>query len=445
MAEKKTGPVKPPIIDATARASEKDKPAPEGKTAGAAGTDQKPAAAEAPPKTGPSAKPGPQSSAASSAPNDKPKQSAPKSVSEPGGQSGAEPSGATKPALPWTPLAVTAGAGALVGLALAYGLASFGFWPQQQGQGEALAQIDARATRLENAIASRETESQEIIDRINALETEIAAIDPASTDGLAAQSDLNALSGQIGELSSRIDALAAGASGDEVAQVADTLSELSTRIDDLAGRLDAVEPQVADIQPVIEAAQTRLDDLDARIASQSDFEAVAAERDRATRLPAALGALEAAIASGQPFAAQLASVETLLPDLEISSQVRTAANGGVPSAGGLLDQLRTAIPEILAARPRDEQAGWAQTLLDQAASAIALRPTDGDTPQALVGRTEAALAAGDLQAARTAFSALPDPMQSAAPGFDRALDRAIAVSALLEAARTGIAPAEAGQ
>jgi hypothetical protein len=445
MAEKKTGPVKPPIIDATARASEKDKPAPESKTAGAAGTDQKPAAAEAPLKTGPSTKSGTQSSTASLDPDGKPKQSAPKSGPEPSARSKAEPAGATKPALPWAPLAATAGAGALLGLSLAYGLASFGFWPQQQGQGDALSQMDARATRLESAIASRETESQEIIDRINALESEIAAIEPASTDGLAAQSDLNALSGRIGELSNRIEAIAAGASGDEVAEVADTLSGLSSQIDDLAGRLDTLEPQMAEARPVIETALTRLDDLDARIASQSDFEAVAAERDRATQLPAALGALEAAIASGQPFAAQLASVETLLPDLEISSQVRTAANAGVSSASGLLAQLRTAIPEILAARPRDEQAGWAQTLIDQAASAIALRPTDGDTPQALVGRTEAALDAGDLEAARTEFSALPADMQAAAPDFARALEQTIAVNALLDAARSGIAPAEAGQ
>ncbi len=448
MAEKKTGPVKPPIIDATARPSDKDKPAPESKTAETAKTSQKPEPAQATPKSAQATKPDPKPTSGSgvtgTASDDKPKPSPAKAGSEAGTAAKAEQPSALA-ALPLVPLAATAGAGALVGLALAYGLASFGYWPQQPGQAPDLSEFDARAARLESAIASREAESEQIADRINGLEAQIAGIEPASTEGLAAQADLDTMSAQIGELSSRIEAIAAGASGDEVSEVANNLSGLSTQIGDLANRLDTLEPQIAETQPMLETAMTRLDDLDARIASQSDFEAVAAERDRATQLPAALGALETAIASGQPFAAQLASVETLLPDLEISSQVRTAANAGVASASGLLAQLRAAIPEILAARPRDEQAGWAQTLLDQAASAIALRPTDGDTPQALVGRTEAALDAGELDAARAAFSALPDPMQSAAPQFARGLDRAIAVEALLDAARSGIAPAEASQ
>lgn len=449
MAEKKSGPVKPPIINATARAAEKDKPAPEGKAAAAAGADEKPVAAEAPLKTGPATKSAGQPAAGPAAdtrtPEEKTKQSAPKPEAQAGAAPKTEQTRAAGAALPFVPLVATGGAGALVGLALAYGLASFGFWPQPTTTTPDLSQFDARATRLESVIASRETESEQMVDRITALEAQIAGIEPASTEGLAAQADLDALSGQLGELSSRIEAIAAGASGDEVSEVADNLSGLSAQIEDVAGRLDTLEPQMAEVRPVIEAALTRLDDLDARIADQSDFEAVAAERDRATQLPAALGALESAIASGQPFAAQLAGVETLLPDLDIPSQARAAANSGVAPASGLLAQLRAAIPQMLAARPQDEQASWAQTLIDQAASAIALRPTEGDTPQALVGRTEAALDAGDLDAARTAFSALPDAMQAAAPGFADALEEAIAVEALLDAARSGSAPVEAAQ
>jgi hypothetical protein len=100
---------------------------------------------------------------------------------------------------------------------------------------------------------------------------------------------------------------------------------------------------------------------------------------------------------------------------------------------------------MLAAVPPDPQANWAQTLLDQAASTLALRPTDGDSPQGLVGRTEAALAAGDLAAAQTAFAALPQPMQAAAPGFDRELARAQSAQALLETVRSADPVAEAAQ
>src|SRR5690606_38131828 len=91
----------------------------------------------------------------------------------------------------------------------------------------------------------------------------------------------------------------------------------------------------------------------------------------------------------------------------------------------------------------DPEAGWAETLLDQAASTLALRPTEGNSPQALVGRTEAALASGDLDGAEDAFGALPAPMQDAAPGFAEALDATQAARALIAAARA-IDPAAAG-
>ena len=203
MAEKKTGPVKPPIIDATARPSDKDKPAPESTTAETAKTSQKPEPAQATPKSAQATKPDPKPTSGSgvtgTASDDKPKPSPAKAGSEAGTAAKAEQPSALA-ALPLVPLAATAGAGALVGLALAYGLASFGYWPQP-GQAPDLSQFDARATRLESAIASREAESEQIADRINGLEAQIAGIEPASTEGLAAQADLDAMTGQIGELS----------------------------------------------------------------------------------------------------------------------------------------------------------------------------------------------------------------------------------------------------
>lgn len=447
MTEKKSGPVKPPIIDATARQSEKDKPAPQDTAAQTPKASQKPE--PAPLKSGSAskseAKPTSGSSAKTERPDDTPKPSATAPNTDTGPAPKPKQPATKQGPLPFAPLAATAGVGALVGLALAYGLAGFGLWPQQEAPAPDLTQFDARAARLESAIAARAAENEQMADTINALEGQIAGIAPISTDGLAAQDDIDALNTQLSELSNRIEAIAAGASGDEVAEVADTLSGLSSRIDDVAGRIEAIEPEIAQALPALETALSRLDDLDARIANQSQFEAVAAERDRATQIPAALGALETAIASGEPFAAQLATVETLLPDLEISPQVRAAANSGAASAGGLLVQLRAAIPDILAARPRDAQAGWAETLFDQAASAIALRATDGDTPQALVGRTEAALDAGDLAAAKTAFGSLPVDMRNAAPAFAQALDQSIAVESLIDAARSGTAPAEAAQ
>lgn len=410
MTDKKPGPVKPPIIDAKPRPSDKpaeEKPAPKPEEAAA-----EPSPAAAKPEA---AKPDPA-----------PKAEPPKADTLPSGPGAA-------PLLPLGPLVTAAGAGALIGLGLAYGLASFGFWPQADDSG-ALTAVETRAAQLENTLAARESETAEFAARLDTIEGQLAGIEarePISTEGLAAQADFEALATQLTELSARVDAVAAGATGEEAAEVAATLTTLSGEIDTLAQRLDAVEPQIAEFDSIV----ARLDDLDARIADQADFEAVAAERDQLAQLPAALGALETAIAAGTPFAAPLAELEAILPALEIPEQARAAAATGATPPAELLARFRAAIPAILAARPQDGTAGWAETLLGQAASTLALRPTDGDSPQGLVGRTEAALASGDLENAQTAFASLPEPMRAAAPGFAEALAQSRAAQALLQSAR----------
>lgn len=493
MADKKSGPVKPPIIDAKARSAggsddtttpkttpdatasgtvKPDAPAPSTPTASASAAP-KPAeaavkasptapatASEATPKPGvsePSAvkpeatKPSPTLSGPDAAKADPakpdaqkpgaPKPEAPKPTS-PSGAASLPPTRSAASAVPLAPLAVTAGAGALIGLALAYGLASFDMWPATDNTDpSALADLESRTAGIEEAIGEQQAQTADATSRIDALESnlatrfdEIAGATPA-TEGLAAQSDLDALSSQIEEVSTRLDALAAGASGDESSQIAGQINALSEDLATLTERLGAIEPQIADIAPAVEDAQTRLDDLDARIVDQPAFDAVSADRDRFARLPAALDALEDAINSGAPFASELAETESLLPSLSVPEDARALAASGVSSSSQLLADFRTAIPAILAARPQDPEANWAQSLLDQAASAIALRPTDGDGPQATVGRVETALETGDLAAAQENFSALPDPMRSAAGGFGTDLDNAIAATTLLSEAR----------
>lgn len=444
MVEKKSGPVKPPIIDAKPRPS--DKPAPEKaaepSTQAAAASTPTPAQAvkkDAPKPETPKTEP----DKVQATETGSPKSESPK-------PSGTGP--ATPPAAPQTsigPLLAAAAGGGLIGLALAYAIASFGLWPQSAAD-PGLSALESRTAQLEAGLSERDGETSEFETRIEDLELQLATFDepePVSTEMLAAQADLDTLASRITELSARIEAVAAGATGDEVTDVAQNLTGLSSQVSALTERLDAIEPQIAETAPALEAAMIRLDALDARIADQSDFEAVTSQRDRVAQLPAAITALEAGIAAGQPFSTQLAQVETLLPTLSIAQESRDAAASGVTSPAELLGQLRAAIPAMLAAMPRDPQANWAQTLLDQAASTLALRPTEGDSPQGLVGRTEAALATGDLAAAEAAFAALPEPMRAAAPGFAQDLAQTQNAQALLEMVRAAdpMAEAEAAQ
>lgn len=458
MAEKKSGPVKPPIIDAKPRTADADKQPP--RAAGAVPPAQKASPPDAHPETGLAGTGKPADAAPGSTPKaDQAQKSAAPASDAPPRPEPQKPVGSASPLrgeriepAPRTPvgaLMAAAGGGAAIAVAIGYGLTLAGLWPQPSDPGiaAALADLERRNAALETRLADTLDEAQvqagNAATRIEALEADLSArIEALATlaqtppEGFAASADLDALQADVTALAARIEALAAGASGEQSEEIAGQLVQLANAVTALGERLDAVEPELSGIGPALADAQVRLDDLDQRIADQPAFDAVAADRDRMAQVSAARDALDAAIASGEPFAGVLATIEALQPGLAISEEARAAATAGAPQLARLRADFGAAIPAMLAARPPADQGNWAQTLLDQAAAAVALRPTEGDGPEALVGRTEAALERGDAAAARDAFAGLPQPMQAAAPGFAEALDRHLAAQALRQTVRS---------
>jgi len=74
------------------------------------------------------------------------------------------------------------------------------------------------------------------------------------------------------------------------------------------------------------------------------------------------------------------------------------------------------LPEILAARDTTN-ADWTQSAIDWAKSMLALRPAEemeGDSPEAVVSRLEAAMERRDYTAALPLLEALPQAMQDKA-------------------------------
>lgn len=447
MTEKKSGPVKPPIIDAKARAAD-----PAAATAETEPKKSTPEAASAPPE----ATARPEVEAGPSAAGGEPAQAGPDMVSPDGSEPKPETGEALSPPLaeqrlPVGALVAVGVGGAVLGAVAAYGLALAGLWPQTGAGGAVVDQgaLEARIAQVDGALASQQGESAAALARIAALEdalesvqTDIESPELPDFSTFAPAEAVAGLEAELDALGARIDAVASGASGEEATALGDGLAALSTETETLAGRLDGLAAELGALGPALAAIEARVDDLDARLADQSDFEALSAERDQAISLSGALADLEAAIASGGPFTRPLAVVEAALPDLAIDAAAREAAARGVETPAALRARFTAAIPAILAARPADPQANWAQNLFDQAAAAIALRPTEGEGHQALVGQTEAALEAGDLAAAQAAFSALPDAMRGAAPDFAQALDGALAARDLVALVRDGGTGAE---
>src|SRR5690606_33460503 len=75
---------------------------------------------------------------------------------------------------------------------------------------------------------------------------------------------------------------------------------------------------------------------------------------------------------------------------------------------------------MLAGRPASEGANWQDAAAGWFRGLIAMRPADaveGDSPDAVVARLEAAVDRRDFLAAETELAALPDSMRRAAEAF----------------------------
>ncbi|WDR01732.1 hypothetical protein PSQ19_13405 [Devosia algicola] len=433
MAESKGGPVKPPVIDLSAR------------EAGAAGGEkdiksspEKPASAsDTKSASGPAAKSTRASetktstlgaaSAAPSAPGAKPQpgpQSASEKASQPERTPAAAPSGGDRGGL-----AVGAAlAGAVLGLAAAYGLAWAGFWPTPVAKPDPrLAQYDQVLPELRNEAQSAQSAVAGLVDRVAALESAAPAQTPAG-----GQADN---SGAISDLRDQIETLKAQIAAQPTSGDAAAALDLSGIRDDLAQfRLN-----LSELGARIGTAESGLDQLDKSVAANS--EAVSKQPNdinAVLQLPLILSGLETAFASGRPYETELNALRAGLPDAAVPTEIANGAIEGLTRGDVIEARFAAVLPNILAGRPANPDASWQDNTLDWFRSAIALRPTEameGDNPEAVVSRLNAAIGRRDFVEADTLFAKLPAPMLAAAGDVPAMVKGQAAASSFLDGLR----------
>jgi hypothetical protein len=434
MAERKTGPVKPPTIDLTAREAKPGR-------APSATTDEKPAAS-GPPETAAREHPGDAVSAA-------PPPSGTKATRDAKSAEGKQASPGSPARRPRVLFAGIGGAlaGAVLGLAAAYGLAYYGFWPGTRDDAAVAALSDevrslyARKSDVgivvDRSVGDVTSEVAELAGRVATLEGEIPG-DPTPALG-ALDTRVAALETGLADLGNALDAAAIGG-GDPAAENA--LRNLGTRLDDLAAAVAALEAAPTATQAeltALKSAQQAVADEVGRLATGlSALENAPAPAPVDLRLPLALSGLGTALETGAGYADELALIEAALPDLVVPAEVTAAAEAGLGTPAALEERFASLVPSILAARPADPDADWTEQVLNRLKSLVALRPVataQGDTPEALVSRIEAALAAHDYRTAASALAALPPPMRAAAGDIDQSVGRFAALSDFVDRVR----------
>jgi hypothetical protein len=394
MAERKSGPVKPPVIELTAREAEKPAAATtaRGKAAEAAEATaaEAPAAAEEPVRPAPPPRP------------------------------------QARLAMPWSAISIAAVAGALLGAGLVYGLGNWLPLPNQRPMiADPAARLDATDSIL-NDIKTRLAAIEEQSKRTQvSLDATIAQLDGGLTEvrqaiaavpAAAEPVDLALLQTQIKGLEDRLTAIGAGASSADAAALAKTISSIEAGIAELRTQLVALDQRVAATDNAISGLKGDVSATQTAISTQNQTLG-GADLGPAVRLPLMVSGLETAIANGRPFAAELAGLKALLPDLAVPGPVEASAAEGLPRPDAVATQFTAAVPNVLAGRAAVSTGDMGEDALEWMKGLLALRPVGevaGDTPEAIVSRLEAAVGRHDFKAAAELLAQLPPAMQAGA-------------------------------
>lgn len=266
---------------------------------------------------------------------------------------------------------------------------------------------------------------------------------------------------QIAQLQSRLDALQSAAAdldrkataASEAAAKAGAAAQGATaRANEVASArgpdaaaLEELNAQAKRAEAAVAAVGQQLERAGARIGSVETLAKAAAEPSPEGLAAARIVLAErvrGALASGRPFAADVAALAKGGGSPEQVAALNAVAASGAPTRDALLAQLRTH-RAMYARELTPASAGWQDKLLALASRVISIRPVgDAGTndPATLPTRIENAIARGDNGAAAAAWAQLPEPARRASADFGEALrKRAAADAAIATIAQDAVA------
>lgn len=256
------------------------------------------------------------------------------------------------------------------------------------------AAVEALAGRLdkaEAALAGTEAaaaESQALRQEIDGLTAKVAELSGAGGDTSALRTEIDSLTQQLGELSGKVEELAAKPEPAAPEPLPQALVDLPARVDELAASLGQFQTMAAGEAP-------KGGDALVLVAAQ----------------------LQSSLASGRPYARELATARAIAPegtDLgEVFAALEGRAGRGQPTLAALQDSFRRLAPQVIRADRTRTDADWLDLTLGRLNSIVTVRRADGDIAgtdgAAVVARAEEALNKGNLARAVEELRTLTGP------------------------------------
>lgn len=321
--------------------------------------------------------------------------------------------------------------------------AALGFLAAKSDSLDALLPPQWRDADYTAQIAELDERATDQTARIDALSKTVEDLDIPDIGPVA--QDVGALRADLSGLGDRITSL-----GDDIAAMGDRLDGFDTRLTELEKRpinegvseaaIAAYERELSALQEAMAAQRAEVENLlaeaQAKQAEARAAEGAAAKAAETAATRAVLTQLVNDLNAGASYAARLDTIEQA--GLDVPDALRAPSADGVAT----LAELRSTFPPaaraaLAAARIAGEDGtGGLQAFLTRQLGARSVVPREGDDPDAVLSRAEAALAGGDLAQALAEIDTLPDEARSAMTGWAETartrLDATNAADALLQ-------------
>lgn len=295
--------------------------------------------------------------------------------------------------------------GGILSGAVGFGAATYYFMSQPSDEAQLLAQVqstlDAHTKRLDGADGT-----------ITELRTGLGQLAPASqtADGFAqsVQRD-EALAAKIADFEARLTTLEKRPLADAGGITGDAAKAYER---ELRTMRDLLETQRSDIEKLAAEATARIEGVAQQAATSEEAAAATA---KVTGVLVAVSELQSALDNGGAFEATVAGLASV--GVNVPSVLTNAAKVGVPTLVNLQESFPSAARASLAASVKANAGDGAMNKIGSffrsQVGARSLAPREGNHPDAVLSRTEAALGSGDIAGAIELIAALPNEGQAA--------------------------------
>ena len=292
--------------------------------------------------------------------------------------------------------------GGVVAAGIGFVVGNGGLSPQSSGSVEAIAALEAKLVDQSDQIAKLTKSLNEIPD-VSGLSDQVKALSDrlpsVESDLGTVNSSLETLVGQVGLLDDRLTALEKRPIEASVSAEASAAfeAELKNLRDSLALQRGEVEKMVADAQALEAKASAEL-----RTATNTAI------------LPRLHGLLDA----GRPYTELVAELNA--GGVDVPDALAVSADKGVETLSELRASFAPAARTALADARDAEKGTGVIAFLRRQTGARSVTPQEGDDPDAILSRAQAALVDGDLSNVLRELNSLPEAAQPALADWEQA-------------------------